>query len=324
MTIDFEQDEIKKKELKNSIPYVGYFSPSGKLIDYNTELGGQTHDSWSNPVSLMYLKYVNFIITHETLDGNYAKYLKEHNPEKLKEMITCGLDELVYRGHSSYYAGVHNSFNDFYNEILNDIEKYEDIIKNDRSDEYDRFILNLLRYFKNAYKTGDYIKTTHKITRVDNQKDIEKRIKDEYMLEDEDKYICDRLVERAVNKELLSCFKDICVQFIGYDSIERYGPNGKKIIIPEKEEEYDKFFYSTPRVITTSNSDIYNRFYNYLIMDWDIYKVPRFIYDEDKKEFVESINELNTYRQDRDEETKEEIQSIKKLVPPNERKKFFK
>ncbi len=324
MVIDFEKDEIKAKELKNGIPYVGYFSPMGKIIDYNVGLGGQTHNSWTNPVSSIYLKYVSYIITNETIDGSYGQYLKEHNPDKLKEMISDGLNELVYRGHSSYYGGVHSSFKEFYEEIISDIEKYENIIKYDRSDEYDKFILDLLKFFEKAYKNRDYIKTTNKITRIDNQKDIEKRVKEEFFLEEDDEYICNRLVEREVNKELLSCFKDICVQFIGYDSIERYGPNGNKITIPKNEEDYDSFFYKTPRVITTSNNDIYNRFYNYLIMDWDVYKVPRFIYDKKKEEYVVLENNLNQYRQEREEEIKEEIQSIKRLVPPYERNKFFK
>ena len=100
-------------------------------------------------------------------------------------------------------------------------------------------------------------------------------------------------------------------------------PGVKKIDIPEN-EEYDKFFYNTPRVITTSNSDIYERFYNYLLMDWEIYKVPRFVFNNETKMYELEDDTLNTFRQEKNEEIKDEIQSIKKLVPPNERNKFFK
>ena len=34
MTIDYKQNEIKEKKLKTGIPFAGYFSPQGELIDF--------------------------------------------------------------------------------------------------------------------------------------------------------------------------------------------------------------------------------------------------------------------------------------------------
>lgn len=323
MTLDFEKDEIKTKELLNGIPYVGYFSPMGKLIDYNTDFGGQTHASWTNPISLAYIKYVSYIVADETIDGSYAKSLKEKNPQRFKEMTSFGINELVYRGYSSYLSGVHNSMDEFIEDLKRDIEEYEEIVKKDARTDYDLFKLNLLKFFEKAYRNRDYLNTTHVITKLDNFSTIEKKVKDELMLSDI-KISCDRIVQGIIYKELLTNLKDICIQFMGYDSIERFDPNGKKLIIPSNTIDYDNFFYNNPRVITTSYKDIYERFYNYLLMDWEIYKVPRFIFNDESNLFEEDLDPLNTFKLDKNEEIKEEIQSIKKLVPPYERNKFFK
>ena len=90
MTLDFYQKEIEKEEGWSGEPYVGYFAPNGKLIHYNILFGGRHHDDWRNPVSLAFLKYISFISDDYTMDGFFAKYLKEHNPEKLDMMSIEG------------------------------------------------------------------------------------------------------------------------------------------------------------------------------------------------------------------------------------------
>ena len=323
MALEFKYEEIKEKELKFKRPYAGYFTPNGDLIDYVTELGGSTHNSWTNPVSLLYLKYISYIITGETKDGKYAKYLEEYNKEKLDEMKYEGLDELVFRGANSYYSGKISPFNEFYQELLTNLNRCEERIKKNESFSYDHFSRDLLKFFSLAYKNDNYIKTTGKLTRVDNQDDLENKIKEEYNFKDSDKYYINRYLERKVNKELLSGFKDTCVQYMGYDSLERYGPKGDILVIPKTSEEYDSFFYNNRRVITSSYNDVYERYFNYLLMDWEIYKVPRFIYNEKTEMFEKEEYSFNSYREEKEEEEKEEIKSIKKLVPPHERHKYF-
>lgn len=51
MTIEFKEEQILKREQCRREPYIGYFAPDGKLIDYNILLGGEGHDDWINPVS---------------------------------------------------------------------------------------------------------------------------------------------------------------------------------------------------------------------------------------------------------------------------------
>ena len=67
-------------------------------------------------------------------------------------------------------------------------------------------------------------------------------------------------------------------------------------------------------LITTSSFKIYETFYNYLLNDFTIYQVPKMIYDGDKKMYVmHKQNEF--FIPDNELRLKEEIQSIKKLVP---------
>ena len=324
MAIDFKLDEIKDNELRQGTPFVGYFNPHGELINYNGEYGGDTHYSWNNPVSKAYLKYISYIITGETKDGSFAKYLKKYNPKQYREMATDHYNELIYRGFDSYFSGHYDSFSDFYKSLELDYNKVDDRIKENIEYKYDKFKLDLLKFFLNAYRYMDFVKSTGKITRVDREDNISEKVREEYKLSNDDHFNIDRLTKIAVYKEILSGFKDICVQYLGYDTIERFTSDGSKIVIPSNDEEYDEFFYKTPRVITSSSNDIYDRFYNYILMDWDICKVPRYKYNEQTGIYEVDNDPLYIHKEEKDEEIKEEIQSIKKLVPPNERNRFFK
>lgn len=94
---------------------------------------------------------------------------------------------------------------------------------------------------------------------------------------------------------------DLLVQFIGFDKIE----------------------IQRSRTITTTKSNIYEEFFNLLIMEWDIVQLPKLIFDEDKQKFIWlPVNDLVTTGEDR--ECEEEIKLIKKYVPYDERYKYLK
>lgn len=100
--------------------------------------------------------------------------------------------------------------------------------------------------------------------------------------------------------ELSDLLKEVIISYLGYHSIER-----------------------VPRTITTSSFKIYETFYNYLLNDFTIYQMPKMIYDEDKKMYV--MNKQNEFFiPDSELRLKEEIQSIKKLVPKKERYKYYR
>lgn len=79
---------------------------------------------------------------------------------------------------------------------------------------------------------------------------------------------------------------------------------------------YDKIETNLYHVISTSNSNPYERFYNYILMDYSIYLLPKYIYIDNS--FVKLDNKIyDTYVLD-------EVNSIKKLVPYSERYLFRK
>ena len=319
MALDFKQEEIKNIELKLGTTFAGFINPRGDLV-----YSGPTHYFWNSSVYNAYLKYISYIVSDVKKDGKYANYIKEQTPDIYNSMLNPKYDELVFRGYDSYYFGVHTTFEEFYRKLLKRIETVDYRIREKEELSFDRFKLDLLNFFKDAYRDKDYIKATGKVIRIDSQNSLEEKIKKENNITDQDKSMTEILIERAVNKEMLAGFKDICVQYLGYDTVERYGPNSKEIQVPPDEISYDENFYNSPRIITSSYKDIYERFYNYLLMDWEIYKVPRFIYNKETGIFEKEQDILNAHRAEKEEETKEEIQSIKKMVPPWERKQFFK
>ncbi len=86
---------------------------------------------------------------------------------------------------------------------------------------------------------------------------------------------------------------------------------------------YDKVEVSWRKVITTTDINPHIRFYNYYLMDWNIYIERKMYYDLEYHDFkfIDDQNYLFNY-QDRNME--EEIEDIKKKVLKKDRKLFFK
>lgn len=109
-------------------------------------------------------------------------------------------------------------------------------------------------------------------------------------------------VEYSLYKDriLVDIFKNVMIQYLGYHSIER-----------------------VPKTITTSAVNTYEVFYNYILNDFKIQKLPRMVYDITKKMYVPY--DLNQFLiPDSELRLKEELQAIRKLVPLNERSKYYR
>ena len=74
---------------------------------------------------------------------------------------------------------------------------------------------------------------------------------------------------------------------------------------------------------TLSKINIYERFYNYLLMDFTIQRVPKKIYDPKLERFVD-YNRSEFLMPDSELRLKEEIEAIKKHVKIKDRPKFFR
>ena len=66
------------------------------------------------------------------------------------------------------------------------------------------------------------------------------------------------------NDDSDNLIRDFAVEMIGFDKIEN----------------------KTRKTITTSKSNIYETFFNYYLMDFDINIKPRYIYDKNSQEFI--------------------------------------
>lgn len=126
-----------------------------------------------------------------------------------------------------------------------------------------------------------------------------------------------------LKEDLLSHLKDICVQYLGYDSLERFHPNGSEIEIPYRYDDYDFDFLANPRIITSSYPNVNERYYNYLIMDWTVHKIPRYYYNEQTGLYEKSVLS-SFYKSETEQKLEQEIKSIKKLVQLQDRKQYFR
>lgn len=106
--------------------------------------------------------------------------------------------------------------------------------------------------------------------------------------------------KRYVNSKMLDIIKETYIQYLGLHAVER-----------------------TKKTITTSDNNIYETFYNYLLNDFTIYHIPSMIFDEKKKKYVEYDTE-RYYLSSKEQKLKEEIESIKRLVKVDDRHKYYR
>ncbi len=315
MTIEFKREQIEKREMNIHMPYVGYFSPSGDLIDYNVMFGENYHDTWRNPVSLSFLSFVSYIIK-----GTDIEHYKQDDPETYERLMYPGLKEKVIHGLGIFYYYNERSLDD----DIDFLNSYLEELKNKYYlDEYRLFEIDLLDFFKKTYSNKKFFDALDKKIYVENENEMCKEFTKKYSYE----LSYDRKKELYVDylkTELMKYFKDIAVQYLGYDSLERFKPNGEIIKIPYHWEKWDfDYFKKTKRIITTSYQNYYERFFNYMIMEWAVHKIPRYLWNEKENKFEkESYIRDFTYK-DSEELYKKEIESIKRLVPIDERYKYF-
>ena len=119
-------------------------------------------------------------------------------------------------------------------------------------------------------------------------------------IENNDFFLPDLYAENSYwNQMFQSASFDLLVQFIGFDKIETQ----KK------------------KTITTSKKNIYEEFFNLLLMDYDIVELPRLIFDADVQHFRWISPSFINAGVNREYEN--DIRLIKKYVPYEERQKYF-
>ncbi len=199
--------------------------------------------------------------------------------------------------------GVGNSNTMTYQEFLDKLNKEINNYK-DFNNPTLKFSYQILLFFRDLYKT--------KLDRRIEVLDFFEYLKLNKELESKDiSYQRKYYLNNYLKLELMNYFKDIAVMYLGYDSIERVNKNG---FIKDLGVE-------VPRIITSSYQNIYERYYNYLLMDWTVTRLPRYLYNENANKFEETPN---LYESEKEEMLNDEIKAIKRLVPIKKREKYFR
>ena len=324
MTLEFKEHDMSLLEDVQGTPLMGYFEPNGEFIDFSTLLDVPTHDGDATiPPAYEFINWVSYIIK----GTDYKTFGNIDNREYLKYP---GMQEVVKRGYEYDYGYNTCSLNEFRESLRLELETLKEAIKgNNEKTKYflfNKWRYNLLVFFQNAYSKKPFFEAIDRLIKVDNPDDIfqkfdshaEQCIGHDYRGE-YGYYICQRILNDN--------FKDICVQYLGYDALERFSPNGQ-VIKPSKREflfvEGPTSFQKIPRVITSSAPNPNERFYNYLLMNWDVHIIPRYMFNEEQGVYEKAFEYLNYHHNAKEEIYKEEIKSIKRLVPLEKRYKYFR
>ena len=99
---------------------------------------------------------------------------------------------------------------------------------------------------------------------------------------------------------MLDWYKTVIVQYMHYHLVERCNKG-----------------------ITTCSLKPYETFYNYLLNDFTIHQIPRMVYDFINKRYI-PYEQNKILIPDSELRLKEEIQAIKKLVPLNQRSRYYR
>lgn len=85
--------------------------------------------------------------------------------------------------------------------------------------------------------------------------------------------------------------------------------------------DYDSVESARYRTITTSKANIYETFYDYILHDWEIFQIPKKIYNENLQQYVD-WKQSEWFVSDKELRLKDELESICKEVPLEERGQY--
>lgn len=301
MTLPFCEEIINDGEITPDnfkyANFIGYLNPIGEKIDYSMPFGLGGHDV--NPSTELFKRYLYLKeINRKQYDEFYDYFDDKWALEKEKELTEYRLNQLqpkidYYRTRVAEYG----LYDDPYNILDNDILEF---FYNCYSNEL----------FSVGFNGDNTIMTTNEFYEkcfrpIDERR---KRLYPRQPDEDDYRYWChvppfynlEDAYRQYKLKRIKEIIKDVMIRYLGYHYVAR-----------------------VPRTIYTSNFKIYETFYNYLLNDYTIYQLSKMNYDINQRRYVEQMqNEFLI--SDSELRLKQEIQSIKRLVPINERSKYYR
>lgn len=322
MTVQYYESEIDKIEYKKCVTFTGYINPRGQLIDYTTLIGQQTHYSTKNPASMLFLEFISYLM--KGFEPERLKFFWDEEGRIYKNNKTEGFKDVVKRGFSYFRNYNDCSYDDFLDKMNLYYEERKKYIRRHIDSScsfwdmhvYENLLNDIILFYKRAYQGKDFFGAVGMIPSVESYTDYVENHKEEISREKEryswklwnsdmDFYNDYQIIQ------LMSYFKDIMVMYMGYDSIER-----RLKLDPKKSSNF--------KVITTSCTNPNERFYNWLLMDWNVQRIPKMYWDEQEERFVEEDPIINYYQTDKEKILGKEIASIRKEVPKQYRKDYFR
>lgn len=333
MTIDFGEEKTEKSYKG---PFLGYINPNGKIIDFSILIGEIGHDNWRNPVTPFFLNFISYVVLGDKLK-RYKKKAIEYETKGLKEIAKVyeeiyeknkykGFDDSVLRGATYYGVNEHN-YDDFIKTLNMTIKNINEsrlyIAKWGRSaNEWEQLKYDLIYFFERCYSKKDFFYSFGRTVKVHNFETYCEMYKT--FLEN-----CDDEEKQDYYKEyslitLMSYFKDILVQYLGYDSIERALPEDDLNIYNNLFDVSNGYTEAPYKVIFTSCTNPNERFYNWILMDWIIQRVPRMFWKKEEQRFVQENSLMDYYQTEKEIILEKEIHSIRRTVPKQRRKEYFR
>lgn len=323
MTIEYYEPIMDEIEKKKYTPFVGYINPRGQLIDYTTLIGNQTHYSTKNPASMMFLQFISYVM--KGFSPEELKFFWDEDGHIYKNNKTEGFNDVIKRGFDYYNTSNHCSYDVFLQEVNKYYEARQRIIRDYINSPnyslwdmhvYENLQNDLMSFFFNAYKNKNFFDSIGMTPQVDcyddyienHEKEIQEKRKLYTLLRnrsDRDFYNDYQIAQ------LMSYFKDIMVMYMGYDSIER-----RLKLTSNKSTEF--------KTITASCTNPNERYYNWLLMDWTVQRIPKMLWNEQEKRYVCENPVTSYYQTEKEEILGMEIASIRKRVPKQYRKEYFR
>lgn len=318
--------------------YPKFFTPNGKLyldttnhynVRFKEDFNKSLHLVNNNPnyyrieIRNSYFNENAYIINNKIILTKEGKEIYSIVPEMIKRIehvIGTKLTMIEYDNNQSETEIIYNEEPNFKNvlrvkykpsieeKVLIEKSKYiKEIKKENITTRKGKEILDIFPKFELEYNSGIYTRGIYneKTLELYNELIENKRNMYDYAtrlceISNNPKQALKSLKELLKNVQEEDFFTDVLVQNMNYDLIEEIIPN----------------------TIITSKNNINETFFNYLIMDFNVKQIPKIVFNQDKQQFVYKDNEF--IKLHRDVEYEEEINLIKKYIPMNERKNYFK
>lgn len=165
---------------------------------------------------------------------------------------------------------------------------------------YEQMEMDIYNFLLNCYSSDTFFDGVGNVETCMCEREFWKYEYKNKNLYDIDHYDFKMEYEIYKDKIFADVFKNVMIQYLGYHSVERVS-----------------------RTITTSTSCIYETFYNYLLNDFTIFQIPKMKFNPEERKYVsQNFNEF--FLPDSELRFRDEIQAIKKLVPRENRIKYYR